>query len=236
MCHIGHAYQHYARITNAQRIRRNYSPPVRARRSRFPPCLLSCFLSCTHTTNAATLARFTLGRIATNAHTIRQHLQPTPGRVTLANVQTVSESTCKRELHAFPHITPINCRHAKQRAASFRRRSTQPTKREQTTNAANGSTVTGKPLHLTHSPTIRRRQASRNHCRQFRQPGPYQPPTFAPTGQPLPRFPPAIFGRSRRHSRRRSCALACIIMHVCTHFCIFAMKIIYHIRHAPANP
>lgn len=104
-------------------------------------CVLSCLLSCTHTTNAATLSRFTLGRIATNA--------------------------------------------------------------------ANGSTTKRQPLHLTHSPTIQRRKASRNHCRLLRQPGqfrpaehkaarlaaalaticppgPYQPPQRAPTGQHFP--------------------------------------------------
>lgn len=63
-------------------------------------------------------------------------VQPTPETETLANVQTVSESTCKRELHIFPHITPINCGHAEQHAASFRRRSTQPMQRKQATNAA----------------------------------------------------------------------------------------------------
>jgi hypothetical protein len=113
----------------------------------------------------------------------------------LANVQTVSESTRKRELHAFPHITPINCRHAKQRAASFRRRSTQPTKREQTTNAANGSTVTGQPLHLIHSPTIRRRQARRNVSSKSAA-WVKSAPQFAPTGQRFPLSLPDICGRS----------------------------------------
>ena len=94
------------------------------------------------------------------------------------------------------------------------------------TNAANVSTMTGQPMHLTHSPTIRRRQARRNHYRQFRQPGqfrpafpqriaqtvngrqpaehkaarlaaalatirqpgPYQPPQFAPTREHFPAF------------------------------------------------
>lgn len=45
------------------------------------------------------------------------------------------------------------------------------------------------PLHLTHSPTIRRRKARRNAVRQFRHPVPYQPPQFAPTGQRFPASP-----------------------------------------------
>jgi len=85
------------------------------------------------------------GRIATNAHTIRQRLQPTSETETLANVHTVSESIRKREPHTFPHTTPVKCGHAEQRAASFRRRSTQPTQREQTTNVASGSTAKRQP-------------------------------------------------------------------------------------------
>lgn len=45
-----------------------------------------------------------------------------------------------------------------------------------------------QPLHLKILPTIQRRKASRNHCRQFRQPGPNQPPQLAPTGQRSPLF------------------------------------------------
>lgn len=81
VCHIGHAYQRHARKANAQHIRRQHPPPSTGQALHFSSCVLSCLLSCLHTTNAATLARFTLGRIATNAHTIRQHLQPTPPTV-----------------------------------------------------------------------------------------------------------------------------------------------------------
>ena len=66
---------------------------------------------------------------------------------------------------------------------------TQPTQREQTTNVASGSTAKRQPLNMKHSPTIQRRKASRIHCRQFRQPGPHQPPQFTPTGQRFSDFP-----------------------------------------------
>ena len=70
---------------------------------------------------------------------------------------------------------------------------------------------------LTHSPTIRRRQARRNHYRQFRQPGPFRPvfpqriaqtvndpPAWTVSAAAIrdnwatfPAFPPDICGRSR---------------------------------------
>lgn len=75
------------------------------------------------------------------------------------------------------------------------------------------------PPCLTHSPTIQRRKAGRNHCRQFRQPGPNQPPQFAPTGQRFPAFPA---GYLRTIQATRAGTLARLLAYLCMNALFFA--------------
>ena len=71
------------------------------------------------------------------------------------------------------------------------------------TNAVNGSTTKRQPQHLTHSPTIQRRRASRSHCRQFRQPGLFRPDSPQWIAQTVNDRQPA-----ERNSARLAAALA----------------------------
>lgn len=50
------------------------------------------------------------------------------------------------------------------------------------------------------------------------------------------RFSAGYLRTIRPSARRNSRALACIFIHKLMHFCIFATKIIYHIRQMPAKP
>lgn len=151
-CHIGHAYQRHARITNAQHIRRKYPPHCR-------PGVALLFLL------AILLAILHAYHQRRNACTVY------PGRI--ATTRTQSAGACNQR----------------------------------------------QALHLTHSPTIQRRKASRNYCRQFRQPGPNQPPQLAPIGQRFPAFPPDICGRS---ATTRAGILARLLAYLCMNVCIFA--------------
>lgn len=165
------------------------------------------------------LARFTLGGLqptrmpsanACSQCRKRQRLQTCrPSTDPPANASRTHSRTQRRSTAG----------HTEQRRASFRRRSTQPTQREQTANAANGSTAKRQPLHLKHSPTIKRRKARLNQCRQFRPPGQVQPPQFAPTGQ---RFSAFSAGYLRTIPAARGGTLARLLAYLCTNECIFA--------------
>ena len=179
-------------------------------------CVLSCLLSCTHTANTATLSRFTL-----------EGLQPTC---------ILSASTCNQRRQRFNHETP---------AAALG-------------TLADDLETQGQPQPLQTIPpawTIparfpamdctdcQRPPASRAQFRQTRRSSCNAPPAWAVSVAAIranwatfPCFSAGYLRTIRPSARRHSCALACIFMHECMNFCIFATKIIYHIRHVPANP